>query len=293
MLVIGANGFVGQYVAANAAPTFDVFEADLTAPSGERGIVMDIASESSVRAGFERATPDVAVLLAAISDIDRCEQQPGLAETVNVGGARHVASACASCRARLVYTSSAAVYDGSRRGYAESDPPNPISVYGRTKAAAEEVILSALADALVVRPALVIGFAKRAGTNAMLNKLEEKLQAGETVSFPDYEFRNPIDAATLSHHILVLLRSESARGIFHAGATEAISRFDLGVGLADKLGFSGELVKRQTEPLPGRAPRGLCHFLLTDRLRTVCRTPVPTCSEVIERAINGSPQSNS
>jgi dTDP-4-dehydrorhamnose reductase len=292
LLIIGARGFLGQHLARNAASAFQVFEADLPG-AGWDGLAVDVTSAASIEAGFRQASPDVVVLLAAISDIDACESRPEMAEEINVRGVARVVEACARAGARLVFTSSAAVFDGTRHGYSESDVPTPISVYGRTKARAEELIRQALPSAIIFRLALVVGFAQDHGTNAMLNKLAEKLRAGESVSFPNFEYRNPIDAGTLAGFILELLRLPGSSGIFHVGASESISRFDLGVKLAEKLGFARDLIKPQTAPLPGRTPRGLDHFLVTEKIRATCRTPVPSCDEVIERAIYGSPQGNS
>jgi dTDP-4-dehydrorhamnose reductase len=282
LLIIGANGFLGQHL-AKASCCFEVFEADR-----ERGLAMDVTSAASVDAAFQSARPDVAVLLAAISDIDQCEQHPEMAEAVNVCGAAHVAEMCARTQARMVFTSSAAVFDGARHGYTECDDPTPLSVYGKTKARAEELILAKLPSALILRLALAIGFAEGSGTNAMLNRFAAKLGAGERVSLPDFEYRNPIDAGTFSTLLLELLTAAGAAGIFHLGATESISRFELGVKLAEKMGYSTQLVQAQSEPVPGRAPRGLDHFLLTGKLAEVCQTPVPSCDEVIERALHAT-----
>lgn len=293
LLIIGASGFVGQHLARKAVGCFDVWEADLQAPPGEQGVTIDVTSAGSVDAGFQQSAPNAVALLAGISDIDQCEARPDLAEAVNVGGAAHVAEACTRIGASLLFISSAAVFDGAKHGYRESDSPTPVSVYGRSKANAEELIATMLPAAVVLRLALVIGFAEGSGTNAMLNKFAAKLRAGETVLLPDFEDRNPIDAGTLSDFIVELLCRGGAAGVFHLGASESISRFELGVRLAARMDFHGHLVQPQTKPLPGRAPRGLDHFLLTDKIRTTCRTPVPSCEEVIERAIHGSPKSNS
>jgi dTDP-4-dehydrorhamnose reductase len=291
-LIIGASGFVGQHLARKAVRCFDVWEADLAAPAGDHGLPIDITSTSSVDAGFQQSAPAAVVLLAGVSDIDQCEAKPDLAEAVNVRGTTHVAQACARTGASLLFISSAAVFDGAKHGYRESDSPTPVSVYGRTKANAEELIASLLPAAVILRLALVIGFAEGSGTNAMLNNFAAKLRAGESVSLPDFEYRNPIDAGTLSDFIVELLCCGAA-GIFHLGAIESVSRFELGVRLAERMGFSDRLVQPQTKPVPGRAPRGLDHFLLTDKIRMICRTPVPNFEEVIERAIHGSPKSNS
>ena len=288
LLIIGSTGFLGQHVARKGAGTFEVFEADLVRPGGEHGVSIDITSAGSVNAAFDQTKPSCAILLAAVSDIDQCEQRPELAEAVNVCGAAHVASACRRMGTRLLFTSSAAVFDGTRHGYRETDSPTPVSVYGRTKARAEQLIATELPEAVILRLALVIGYAQGDGTNAMLNKFAAKLRAGEPVSLPNFEYRNPIDAATLSDAILELLMNQSAVGVLHLGATESISRFDLGVRLAERLGYSSTLVKPQTEPIPGRAPRGLDHFLISERIAAVCHLRLPSCEEVIERATNGT-----
>ncbi len=291
LLIIGARGFVGQHLARKAARAFQVFQADLPA-AGWDWLAIDVSSPASVEESFEKASPDVVVLLAAISDIDACEERPELAEEINVRGTARVVEACARTGAKLVFTSSAAVYDGTQHGYRESDAPTPLSVYGRTKARAESLVREALPSAIIFRMALVVGFAQDHGTNAMLNRFAETLRAGQAVSLPNFEVRNPIDAGTLSDFMLELLSRPDASGIFHVGASGPISRFDLGVKLAEKLGLPRALVNAQTAPKPGRAPRGLDHFLLTERLRAACRTPIPSCEEVIERAIHGSSQGN-
>lgn len=287
LLIIGARGFVGQHLAHKATGRFQVFEAGLPKADWEK-LAIDVTSQASIEAGFQQANPDVVVLLAAVSDINVCESRPELAEDINVGGTARVVEACVKTGAKLVFTSSAAVFDGTRHGYRESDAVTPVSVYGRTKARAEDLIRQALRSSIIVRVPLVVGFAQDLGTNAMLNKLAEKLSAGQPVSFPSFEFRNPIDAHTLVRFVLELLDLPDMNGTFHLGASESISRFELGLKLAEGLGFSRDLIKPQTAPLPGRAPRGLDHFLLTEKIRAACTTPVPSCDEVIERAIYAS-----
>jgi dTDP-4-dehydrorhamnose reductase len=289
LLILGARGFLGQHLAIDALSVFRVFQANLPA-AGWQGLTVDITSGASVEAGFREALPSVVVLFAATSDIDLCEADPQRAEQINVGGAAHVVESCARSGAKLIFTSSAAVFDGTRHGYREGDEPRPLSVYGRTKVRAEQLVLRTLPTAIVLRLALVLGFAQNRGTNALLNKLAEKLGAGESVTLPEFEYRNPIDAGTLANFMLELIKLPGAGGVYHLGADEAISRFELGKRLARKMGFSSDLILPQTAPVQGRAPRGLDHFLLTERVRAVCRTPVPSCDEVIERAVNGSPQ---
>jgi dTDP-4-dehydrorhamnose reductase len=287
MLIIGALGFIGAYAARVAAATCEVFRGDCLPPEGPGDVAIDITNEESVRAVFERVAPDTVLLFAAISDIDRCQANPELANAINVRGAEHVACACARSNARLLYTSSAAVFDGTRHGYREDDQPTPVSVYGETKARAESIIAAAAPSAIILRLALVLGLAGRTGTNSLVDNLGEKWKTGRPVALPVFEYRNPIDAPTLARFIMELL-GRGAHGVYHLGSREAISRFDLGLKLAERMGYPGELVQPQTEPAPGRAPRGLDHFLLTDKIAAATAIPVPSCDEVIERCLNGT-----
>jgi dTDP-4-dehydrorhamnose reductase len=284
LLVIGSRGFLGSYAAQAATPEFEVAEGNRTS-TGQPGVIIDVRDEESVRAAFRAARPDLVLLLSAISDIDRCEQFPDEAKAINLRGAEHVANECARSNARLLFTSTGAVFDGQKHGYTEQDPVSPVSVYGETKAMAEESVLALGSSSIVVRIALAIGFAPHSGTNSLLDSLKKKWAAGQVVALPVHEQRNPVDAVTAGRFMLELLTKKDAHGIFHVGCTEPITRYDLGLKLAARMGYPDQ-VQAQLAPIPGRAPRGPDHYLLTDKLRAESAIPIPTCEQVIERCFD-------
>lgn len=288
LLILGASGFVGSRWARAAARHFEVFQAARHVPGdASQWLAVDITDPASVNAAFETVRPQQVTLLAAISDIDRCQREPALAERINVDGARNVAEACARFEARLLYTSTDAVFDGTRGLYREDDPPSPPNFYGETKARAERIIAERLADALIVRLSLVLGTSVSGGGNSYLEKVVGNLRAGNEIISPTYEYRNPLDAGTLAEFLLELTANRQARGIFHAGASDKISRFDLALAIARHVGADERLIVPQTAPVPGRAPRGRDDFLATDRLAAICKTPISTCRKVLARALAG------
>ncbi len=291
ILIIGARGFLGTHAARAFEPGYEVFRADCLPPEAARDIAIDIGDEASVHSAFGRVGPDAVLLLAAMSDIDRCEAEPVLAHRLNVRGAEYVACACARSGARLLFTSSAAVFDGLKHGYSEDDAPAPLSTYGKSKAQAEAAIRAALPSAIVVRLALVLGFAGRAGTNSLLDNLAEKWKVGRPVTLPTFEYRNPIDVGTLSGLLVELAGREGVEGIYHIGSADSLSRYELGLKLADRMGYPRALVQPQTEPVPGRAPRGLDHYLLIGKIEALSGTPVPSCDRVIERCFGATAKS--
>jgi dTDP-4-dehydrorhamnose reductase len=278
LLILGSRGFLGAHLLEAARTSWEICD--------DQGI--DITDSGTLRDAFQRLRPDAVVLLAAISDIDRCQRERMLATRVNLFGAAAVAAECAQREIRLLFTSTAAVFSGTKHGYAEGDPPDPASYYGETKAKAEAAIRGTVPAAVIVRIALALGFAKRPGTNSLLDKLAESFQAGRTVATPVDEFRNPIDAGTLSRAMLALLDSPVAAGIYHAGASDSISRFDLAKKVAVRLGYPERLVEPQRDSPPGRAPRGRDHFLLTSLLREATGIAAPSCDEVLGRCFDGT-----
>jgi dTDP-4-dehydrorhamnose reductase len=286
LLIVGARGFVGRYASQAATDAFEVICGDRSDTGQPGSVRLDVTDASNVDHAFRQARPDFVLLLAAMSDIDRCELSPDQAFATNARGAENVANACARSNARLLFTSSAAVFDGRKHGYNEEDPVGPVSVYGKTKAWAENAVIALTPSAAVVRFALVLGFARKRGTNAMLDGVIERWKAGEPVSFSTREVRNPIDAASLGKIMIGLLADRQVNGVYHVGASDSISRYELGKRLAARAGVSVDLVRPQDDPVPGRAPRGQDHFLLTEKIRTDCNVEVISSEQVIERCFS-------
>jgi dTDP-4-dehydrorhamnose reductase len=285
LFIIGASGFVGSRWAQAARKDFEVFRGSRGAdPTEPEAISIDITDPSSVERAFDRVQPDYVTHLAAMSDIDRAERERELAEAINYHGAVNVARHCAERGIRMLYTSTDAVFDGTLGIYHEQDPPTPLNWYGQTKARAERAIADLLPSAQIVRLSLVLGEGGYPGGNSYLEKVKNNLLADNTIISPTFEYRNPIDVGTLCEFLLELTPNAEATGIFHIGASDKMSRYDLARGIAQSLGANVDLIVAQQEPVPGRAPRGCDDFLATDRLRAVCRTPVPSCQQVIERA---------
>jgi dTDP-4-dehydrorhamnose reductase len=300
LLVIGAGGFLGRYAvrAAEACGGFQVIRAgralsetrsaepnggEKDMESAIEAVEVQISDAASVDCAIDRVMPNSVLMLAAMSDIDRCERSPQEAFAANVRGAENVANSCARAHARLLFTSSAAVFDGSRQSYHEEDPPNPLSVYGETKLQAEKIIREKVPSAVILRFALALGFALGEGTNAMLDSLMARWRVGAAVEFSTEEDRNPIDAATLGQIMVALIGDPGLSGVYHAGASDSVSRYELGRRLAARAGVSADLVRPQQEAVPGRAPRGRHHFLLSHKLAQACDVKAPSTDEVIER----------
>lgn len=148
ILITGANGQLGaelQRVLKHHDLVLGIWpEFDLLKPAAEQFVLA--------------ARPDVVIHAAAYTDVDGAEREPHRAFAVNADGTERVARAAARSGARLIYLSTDYVFDG-RKGspYFETDEPNPLNVYGRSKLEGERRALNLCPQTLVVRTSWVYG----------------------------------------------------------------------------------------------------------------------------------------
>src|SRR5688572_17187186 len=134
ILLLGANGQLGQEILARAPP------ASLSVVGRSRGET-DIADPAAIEAAFGDARPDLVVNAAAYTKVDKAETERDDAYRVNRDGAGILAAACAAADVPFVHISTDYVFDGSQlKPYVEDDPPAPVSVYGASKLAGEEEV---------------------------------------------------------------------------------------------------------------------------------------------------------
>ncbi len=147
--VFGASGLLGQALVPKLK------DEQLTALSSKDA---DIRDASEVRRVVEAARPDWIILSAAYTDVDGCESNRELAFSVNRDGAANVARAARDAKSRLVFLSTDYVFDGTKKSpYEVGDRRNPMSVYGESKAQAEERLLEILPEVVIVRTSWLFG----------------------------------------------------------------------------------------------------------------------------------------
>jgi dTDP-4-dehydrorhamnose reductase len=166
--------------------------------------------------------PDVVIHAAAMTDVDGCERNPGLAYRANVLGTQNIALACGRSGAAMVHISTNDVFDGKLgRPYYEWDTPTPQSVYAQSKAAAEFYVRTLLQRFYIVRTAWLYA---RGGNNFVTKILAAADRLGALRVVTD-EVSAPTYAPDLAGAIARLLRTDFY-GIFHFTNAGFCSRYD-------------------------------------------------------------------
>jgi dTDP-4-dehydrorhamnose reductase len=229
VLVTGGAGLVGSSLLAAAPDGVEVHATQRRTPVAGKAFVHEI----------DLADPDDPVgLLAAVRPdvvVHTAYGREDLARDV-VAATRSIAAACAIHGAALVHLSSDVVFDGEHAPYAEDAPLMPIHAYGRAKAEAEGDVRTAVPDAAVVRTSLVCRREPPDPTSAWVL---DALRAGEPLTLFTDELRCPIRVDDLAAMLwdLVALPRDGRTGAWHLVGPDALSRFELGVLLAEANGL--------------------------------------------------------
>jgi len=218
--IFGATGLLGKALIRE-------WKQDEVVGFGSKDV--DIRESGHVRRAVEETRPEWIVNAAAYTDVDGCESNRELAFAVNCRGAVNVAQAAKACGSRLLFPSTDYVFDGlSTTPYETSHPHAPRSVYGKSKAQAEEEIGEVLPNACIVRTSWLFGVGGKCFPDTILKLASSRSE----IDVVDDQRGSPTYAPDLARAIILLCRGD-ATGIVHVTNRGECSWFE----------FAGEIMK--------------------------------------------------
>jgi len=244
IIVTGSSGFVGGVTASLASQDFEVTGTFFSQPfsiPGVQSVKLNILNSSDVKDLISTIKPDAIIHCAAWANLDACEENPLMAENVNVHAVENIAEAARNIGCKVVFTSSDMVYSGEAGNYRETDPAEPINFYGNTKKRAENILSDLLPDLSVsARVALVYG---RPVTNAesFSEKIIISLKQGQEVRLFRDQFRTPVHVKDLAKSLIELAQNDFS-GIINIGGSRRIDRYSFGLKLARILNLDKNLI---------------------------------------------------
>lgn len=249
-LITGAGGQLGSVLMRQLAQRGDeavgLVSLSGPMPEGARCVRVDLSDAGAVREIVQRERPTVIVHAAAVTSIQTAYEQPELTRRVNVEATRVLVESAANLGARIAFTSTDLVFDGTAAPYREADRPTPLSVYGTSKVEAEGIVL-AYSRGVVVRPALMYGVPAVGRATTFLSQVEA-LRTGRALTLFEDEFRTPIwleDAAESTRMAAV----SDYHGNLHLGGPVRMSRLEMGRIMAAALQIDAPniIVSRQAD----------------------------------------------
>lgn len=266
VLITGANGLLGQEL-VRLMSRFAEYDVLATArdpapcfSDASCGYVpLDVTSSQDVRLIFQDFAPDVVINCAAMTQVDQCEVNREECWKVNVDAVECLAKNCQATGARMIQVSSDFVFDGLDGPYAEDARPNPISFYGKSKLAAENVTRSAGLDKWgIARTVLVFGTGNGLTRSNFARWVIDNLIEGRPIEVVNDQWRTPTYAPDLAAGIERMVRYNKT-GLYHISGREWLTVYDFARTIAEVCDLDASLIHptdasrfRQTAQRPAR-----------------------------------------
>src|SRR5882724_4923098 len=267
--VFGASGLLGQ------ALVQELSGEQLTALSSADADLRDAARIQEVIRGSH---PEWIILAAAYTNVDGCESNRDLAFAVNTQGAIHVAQAARETGSRLIFLSTDYLFDGTKGSpYEAGDTRNLISIYGESKARAEERLLEILPDVCIVRTSWLFGAGGQCFPATILKLAAERPEIAVVNDQRGCPTCTPDLASTLAQ-----LCRKSAHGIVHATNFGDCTRYDFATEIVRTAGLSTVVrpVSSTAFPRPARRP---AYSILSPATLEAYGIEMPTWQDALRR----------
>ncbi len=255
ILIAGSHGMLGTDLMRALQPGNSVRGIDLPR--------MDITQFDQCLAVVEEFQPDVIVNAAAFTRVDECETNPAKAFLVNGDAAGNLARSAESAGSLLVHYSTDYIFDGTKQdAYREDDPPNPQSVYGKSKLLGEEQVRKYCQKSLILRTSWLFG---QNGPN-FIRTIVAAAQQGTPLRVVNDQTGSPTSSADLALHTRILIEA-NRRGVYHITNSGSCTWFMLAERAVEWAGIRDiSVTPVSTSEFPRPAPRPANSVLANARL---------------------------
>ena len=233
ILITGSNGLLGQKIVRQALKKGIIFLATSKGENrnpdcpGENYQSLDICKEDDIAFLFTYFQPTHVIHTAAITNVDACELNPEECELVNVIASRYLFEASQKINAHFQLLSTDFIFDGEKGNYKETDEPNPLSVYAKSKVDGEALLLNSdYKNHSIVRTIIVYGIGNNLSRNNIICWAKEALGKGQEMNIIDDQFRAPTWADDLAWACLRICELNKT-GIYHISGPETLSIYSI------------------------------------------------------------------
>jgi dTDP-4-dehydrorhamnose reductase len=248
ILITGSNGLLGQKLVSLLSQNTDIqlFATSkgknrIATTQGYEYLEMDITNVEEVEKIIDKTRPDAIIHTAAMTNADQCEAEKELCWKMNVTATEYLVKASEKHQIFFCYLSTDFVFDGESGPYSEEDLPSPVSFYGWSKYAGEEVVKRAKCPWSIVRTVLVYGVLADMSRSNIILWVKKSLEAKQNIKVVTDQFRTP----TLAEDLAVgcyLVVSKKAEGIFHISGKDFLTPYEMAIKTADFFSLDKSLI---------------------------------------------------
>ncbi len=249
ILITGANGLLGQKLVELICQNSN-YKLIATARGANRlknegqykYVEMDITNQAIVNQVMAAEKPEVVIHTAAMTNVDQCESEKELCWAMNVNAVDYLKTACQIHNTFLVHVSTDFIFDGLAGPYDENASPAPLSYYGESKLAAENILLNSTINYAIARTVLVYGITNDMSRTNIILWVKKSLEEGKTINVVTDQFRTPTLAEDLAMGCFLMAQKQIG-GIFNISGKDFLTPYEMAVKTADFFNLDKSLIK--------------------------------------------------
>ncbi|XP_046653424.1 methionine adenosyltransferase 2 subunit beta-like [Daphnia pulicaria] len=231
VVITGASGLLGRAVLAAFKNSQWTVLGTSFSRTGEDLVSIDICNHAKTEELIRNFMPNCIVHCAAQRFPDKVDKDLDGTIRLNVEATKNLAVLAAKLGATMIYISTDYVFDGNKPPYSETDTPNPLNTYGKTKLQGEQVTLESSQDHIVLRVPVLYGPVEYIGESAVTVLLQLLFDSESNKLVSDSEIRYPShvdDIASICVKLLELKQTNAdVKGIFHWGGKESMTKYGM------------------------------------------------------------------
>ena len=240
-LVTGSSGLIGSQLVFDLEQSGETVYScyNDTKPLHGIPVELDLLNLEEISKTFQKLQPNVVIHLAALTDVEKCESESKLAYLINSKATELIAKESKQIKCFLVYLSTDYVFDGKKGFYDETDSPNPINQYGKTKLDGEKAVKTLCTSWSILRTSTPFGNHSKKKTFPVW--IVENIKNNNKLNIIEDQFTSPTFVPNLSKMIQEVIKRK-LEGVIHLSGSSRISRYDFAKMIVNKLNLDSSLL---------------------------------------------------
>ena len=244
ILVIGGSGIIGskivrKFVERKNDVIYTYYQNNLNVGIGQR---LDIRKKDETIDLISKVNADLVIHTAALTNVDLCETDKKLADSINVKGTENVITGCQKTNSKIVYISTSFVFNGEKNKYFEEDEPSPVTYYGLTKLKGEEIVKSSKLSFLILRTDQPYDWKEKWQRNNSVLRVLQTLQEGKTLNEIIDWYNVPTYIPNFVNALENLINF-NLLGIYHVCGSNFVNRYEWALVTAKVFGLNENMIK--------------------------------------------------
>ena len=239
VFITGCGGMLGKAVYERFSPHCQVLatDIDVNEPWIEYGDIIDFQGMLEKACKFK---PDLIINLAALTDLEHCEQNSEITWKTNALGAENMALISKKLNAAHIYVSTAGIFDGKKEYYNDFEQPNPISIYAKSKYYGEVIVEKMLDNYFIFRAGWMMGGGIKKDKKFIKKIFQQILYGKKQLFVVDDKLGTPTYTVNFAEAMFEIVQTELF-GLYNMVCEGSCSRYEVALEFIKLLELEKEI----------------------------------------------------